>query len=64
MRTNESGSITKGFSCDASIDELIETNCRSYKITKSSFIRLGIQLAAHKLENKEIEKARKLIGTK
>jgi hypothetical protein len=64
MRTAESGSINKGFSCDNYIDELIEKYSKFYGITRSSFLRLGVKLAASKLANKEVDKAKKIIGVR
>ena len=64
MRTKESGSISKGFSCDSYIEELIEKYSTFYGITKSSFLRLGVKLAANKLANKEVDKAKKIIGAR
>jgi len=64
MRTKESGSTIKGFSCDSYIDELIEKYSKFYGITRSSFLRLGVKLAANKLANKEVDKAKKIIGVR
>jgi hypothetical protein len=62
MRTNESGSVIKGFSCDSYIEDLIEKYSKFYGISKSSFMRLGVKLAANKLANKQFDKVKKIVG--
>jgi len=64
MRTKESGSLIQGFSSDEQINELVDKYSKYYGITKSSFVRLGISLAAKKLENKEQLKVNKIIGAR
>jgi len=64
MRTAQSGSFTNGFSSNKSIDYLIEYYSKYYGLTKSSFIRLGINLAAKRLENKEQIKVNKIVGVR
>ena len=61
MRTANSGPLKQSFSFDPYIEKLIIEYCKKFSCTYSSFIRLGVQLAAKKLENKEIKKGLKLI---
>jgi len=63
MRTNNSGSLVQGFSSDEQINELVKIYAKRFGVTYSSFIRLGISLAAKRLENKEKSKGLKLIRT-
>jgi hypothetical protein len=64
MRTKESGSLKQSFSFDPYIEQLIVEYSKRFGCTYSSFIRLGVQLAAKKLSNKEKSKGLKLIGAK
>jgi hypothetical protein len=64
MRTKESGSLKRSCSFDPYIEELIIEYCNRFSCTYSSFIRLGIMLAAKRLEHKEKEKGLKLIGAR
>jgi len=64
MRTSQSGSLVQGFSSDNQINELVRVYSKRFGVTYSSFIRLGIMLACKRLENKELDKAKKLIGAR
>jgi hypothetical protein len=64
MRTKESGSLKQSFSFDPYIEQLIVEYCKRFSCTYSSFVRLGIMLAAKRLEHKEKDKGLKLIGIK
>lgn len=64
MRTITSGSYKNTVSSDEYIYDLIDKYSSFYGLTKSSFLRLGVELACKRLANKPKEKVYKLVGAR